>query len=66
MNSYIERIKTTVWEDGIIETLIETPCGDVKGMIRRDIINTREQHVRDALIKLGWSPPKEEQKCQMN
>jgi len=27
-------------------------------VLMRSVIDTREKHVREALIKLGWTPPK--------
>lgn len=41
-------------------TIQITEYDDWTGKVVRQIINTKEQMVRDALIRLGWTPPKEE------
>ena len=53
------RIDTTISPDGKIQQdLIQ---GHTK-MITRWIVDTREEGIRNSLIKLGWTPPGEEYK----
>lgn len=30
-------------------------------LVTRDILDTKEQQIRDALISLGWTPPPEQE-----
>ena len=39
----------------ILQSLID----DQKNVISRWVLVTREQGIREALIKLGWTPPKD-------
>ena len=39
----------------ILQSLID----DQKNVISRWVLDTREQGIREALIKLGWTPPKD-------
>ncbi len=50
-------VKTIVFENGCIE---QTVCNNVDFIERnaRQIIDTKEEQVRKALIDLGWTPPK--------
>ena len=47
-------ISGSVATDGIL-TLIEKPNGEY----RKSVFDLREQFIRDALIKAGWTPPKQ-------
>jgi len=48
-------IKTDIFKDGrIVQTT------DIMGSIMEQVIRTRDAQVREALIALGWTPPKEE------
>ena len=48
-------IKTEIFDDGrILQTT------DIMGDIMRQVIRTKESQVREALIVLGWTPPKED------
>lgn len=40
----------------IVQELYSVSCG-VREQIQRNVMNTCEQQVRDALIALGWKPP---------
>jgi hypothetical protein len=46
----------------IIEQYIDSDIYEKYGaaFLAREIINLRERGVREALIELGWTPPKEE------
>ncbi len=46
-------LTTTPYTDGRIEIVT-----DICGEITRDVLNTKERHIREALIQLGWVPPK--------
>ncbi len=54
-NSY--NIKTTVCENGEIEQVLSLRKRDIS----RWIIDTRDEQIREGLIKLGWTPPESEQ-----
>lgn len=45
-------VKTSVFPSGIIEQTI-----DIAGSHTRRVMDTAEEHIREALIKLGWTPP---------
>jgi hypothetical protein len=47
------------FEKGIIEIDNEEKFGNMVTRHYKDIINTKEKMIRDALIVLGWTPPKE-------
>lgn len=46
-------IETRFYEDG----MIEQRTVDLRGQITMQFLNTREAHIRKALIALGWTPP---------
>lgn len=56
-------VKTDAGEDGIIVQTVDfepngrDPVWDAVQRISRDVLDTREVQVRNALIKLGWTPP---------
>jgi hypothetical protein len=54
-------IETKVMNDGKI--IQEVKLGDddanLFNSVMRTIVDTKEAQVRDALISLGWTPPKE-------
>ena len=56
------KIKTNVFESGLIEQ--ETLFNDhgLVGQMTRKLIDTNESQIREALIKLGWVPPESVQK----
>ena len=58
-------VETKVDDDGLIH--ITT---DFMGNVTREICNTKDQQIRNGLIKLGWTPPsddhvKSEPDCSM-
>ena len=57
-------INTKILESGIIEqTLTESIEGQIGvNQLTREIMDTKEAQVHEALIKLGWTPPVEEGK----
>lgn len=52
------RISTTV-HDKTIRQDITSPIG---GMVTRWALDTSEPQIREALIKLGWTPPADERR----
>jgi hypothetical protein len=52
---YDFQCKTEVFEDGRIEQMTNLADAQV-----REIIRTKDRQVREALIALGWTPPKDE------
>ncbi len=53
-------VETKFNQDRIEQILTETTPLDVTHEIARYAVNLREKGIRDALIKLGWTPPPEE------
>lgn len=49
-------INTDVYNNGIIMQSMSDPIGNVS----KRIIETQDNHTRQALISLGWTPPKGE------
>lgn len=47
------KINTKVFPDGRIEQELV----DLQGRIAREVMDTKDQQVRQALISLGWTPP---------
>lgn len=51
-------VKTSFTPDGIIFTqVIDDRERDMRLNLATQVINTRDAQVREALIKLGWTPP---------
>ncbi|MDH0639081.1 hypothetical protein N5D52_19275 [Pseudomonas sp. GD03860] len=51
-------VKTSYSPDGMIATqVIDDRDRDIRLNIAIQVINTRDAQVREALIKLGWTPP---------
>ena len=63
-SEYICEVKTAFNKDRIeswLEFKGEYGIGhDIINHHNKQIINLRDQGIREALIKLGWTPPKEE------
>ena len=53
-SEYLITVKTTITENGLIQT--DT---NFMGRIIREVLDTKNQHIHDSLIKLGWIPPSE-------
>ncbi len=49
-------VKTNI-DDDIIKQVVTDDFDDLHQTFCEQVINLREQGVRDALIKLGWTPP---------
>lgn len=47
-------VRTTWNFAGQVEQLVDTPSG----VMQRRVLNTMESQVRDALVAMGWTPPK--------
>jgi hypothetical protein len=56
------RIDTSVYGDGrIVQSLTEKDIfSGLERKILTQVIDSQEAHVRESLIKLGWTPPKKE------
>jgi hypothetical protein len=52
-------IKTNILPTNEIEQIVEMGEGIYKQVIR-SVCDLREEHIKQALIKLGWTPPKKE------
>ena len=50
-------VRTGVYPEGLIVTEVIDDIGTYRERIVRQVLNTKEQQVREALIKLGWTPP---------
>lgn len=58
-------IRVETWTDGaLIFQEVTGPRIDWKtnarDLIAREVMNTKDQQTRDALIRMGWVPPKED------
>ena len=53
----VYELNTKVTKEGLI---IQTLLQDKVETLTRWVCSTREVAIKDALIKLGWTPPKEE------
>jgi hypothetical protein len=49
----------TFIEGDIIKQEVSTGFQDMHTIVVRQIMDTKEEQIRQALIKLGWTPPKE-------
>ena len=47
-------IKTIVQQDGKI---IQTICDGMQAVVSQKILNFSDEQIRQALIRLGWTPP---------
>ena len=52
-------VVTKVYKDGIIEQDVNYEFYDERREITRKIIDTMNSQFKEALIELGWAPPKE-------
>ena len=53
------RVRTTR-EDGKITTVVDLlKDNEMMYRISTEIVNTKEKHVRESLVQLGWTPPRE-------
>jgi hypothetical protein len=50
-------VKTTVHGANISQEVYTVDTYGVECRIARQIINIQDEHVRKALIELGWTPP---------
>ena len=50
-------IVTTPKETGEIVQEIFSVHDDIRSLITRRVMDTSEQQIREALIRLGWTPP---------
>jgi len=53
-------ISTNVYKNGIIEQDLNSEFRNERQEISRRIVDTMNAQFIEALIKLGWTPPKEE------
>lgn len=44
---------------GVIEQVLFSTMDDARTEVMRTVLKTQEEHIRQALIKLGWTPPPE-------
>jgi len=51
------KLDTEVFKNGIIKQELLTEENDLPQRVGNWVINTREKSVKEALIKLGWTPP---------
>ena len=59
MNKISFNIGTDVTPDGLITQVLVSQHGDIMTVISRTVMDLQEAGIREALIKLGWTPPKE-------
>ena len=53
-------VVTKVYKNGIIEQDVNYEFYDERQEISRKIVDTMNSQFKEALIELGWTPPKEE------
>jgi hypothetical protein len=53
------KVETRPYAEGIIEQEVVAETDGIRQTIWRGIMNTRDRHIREALIQLGWTPPPE-------
>lgn len=53
------RIDTKIMPDGKIVQELSEVMDDMKQTLLRSVMDTKEQQTREALIRLGWTPPQE-------
>lgn len=54
-------IEPSIFNNGIIELTTR----DIVGRMTKDILNTKEDMIRQALMQLGWLPPEEVDKLRI-
>lgn len=59
MKNYNLSVTTDIQDGKIIQELTNQVGPDLTESMMRTIIDTKEEHVKEALIKLGWTPPKD-------
>lgn len=50
-------VRTSVYPEGLIVTEVIGDTGTHHERLMRQVMDTKDQHIREALIKLGWTPP---------
>jgi len=58
-NKYL--ISTNVYKNGIIEQDVSSEFRNEREEISRRIVDTMNSQFIEALVKLGWTPPKDEE-----
>ena len=61
LTCYIKHLCTYNEDDKIIMCYAEKTFLDHFEKYRKEIIDLKEKHIREQLIKAGWTPPNEEQ-----
>ena len=58
MNGY--KLDTRIVDNAVIDVTLayDYGCPDIRQEIIRQVCDTREEQVKAALVKLGWTPPK--------
>lgn len=59
MNASGITIATTVTDHGLIVQDMTNHLDGIRDSLVRQVIDTKEDQIRTALIKLGWTPPAE-------
>ena len=52
------KISTEIFKNGIIEQKLQTEEDGHFETLKRWIMDTKETCIREALVRLGWTPPK--------
>lgn len=62
MSNFKVDVDAKVFSNGEISLETRLPGADsLRGIVHRRIIQTEDQVIREALIKLGWTPPEPQQ-----
>ena len=51
-------VNTIIDEDKIIQ-IVYSDAGSIQQKMMTSVMDTKEKHIKDALISLGWRPPEE-------
>lgn len=59
------KVDTKIFEGGVIEQVTAVTEGDeIRKEIMRQVVATQDEHVKKALIHMGWTPPVQCNICQ--
>lgn len=50
-------VRTNAYPEGLIVTEVIDDIGTYRQRIMRHVMDTQDKQIREALIKLGWTPP---------
>ena len=57
------QVNTHIFQNGIIEQEVVNTSSTIHGLAK-EVFDTKEQHLRDALMNMGWSTPEQTKELQ--